>query len=110
MDVTELWRPLIPIQAIGLVLMIVLAIVLGYREKKRITKEYGSIAAAAAIEPDLQIGKETSESIKTEPAPPQSKKIMDKRYFNNCGYRYISLGSHTSRACIYDWGKFSVTN
>jgi citrate-Mg2+:H+ or citrate-Ca2+:H+ symporter, CitMHS family len=75
MDVTELWRPLIPIQAIGLVLMIVLAIVLGYREKKRITKEYGSIAAAAAIEPDLQIGKETSESIKTEPAPAQSKKL-----------------------------------
>ncbi|RFA33331.1 citrate transporter [Virgibacillus dokdonensis] len=53
MDVTELWRPLIPVQAIGLVLMIALAIVLGYREKRRITKAYGSVEAAAAMEPDV---------------------------------------------------------
>lgn len=63
MDVTELWRPLIPVQAIGLVLMIALAIVLGYREKRRITKEYGSVEAAAAMEPDVTSVDATSESI-----------------------------------------------
>lgn len=43
MDVTELWRPLIPIQAIGMVLMLVLAFLLGHREKKRIESQYGAI-------------------------------------------------------------------
>ncbi len=43
MDVTELWRPLIPIQAIGMVLMLVLAFLLGQREKKRIERQYGTI-------------------------------------------------------------------
>ncbi|WP_077706034.1 CitMHS family transporter [Virgibacillus dokdonensis] len=63
MDVTELWRPLIPVQAIGLVLMIALAIVLGYREKRRITKAYGSVEAAAAMEPDVTNVDATSETI-----------------------------------------------
>ncbi|WP_121639101.1 CitMHS family transporter [Virgibacillus sp. Bac330] len=63
MDVTELWRPLIPVQAIGLVLMIALAIVLGYREKRRITKAYGSVEAAAAMEPDVTNVDGTSETI-----------------------------------------------
>ncbi len=49
MDVTELWRPLIPIQAIGLVLMIGLAVFLGIREKRRIMNKYGSIENAIAI-------------------------------------------------------------
>lgn len=35
-DVTELWRPLIPIQLIGLLLLIGLAVLLGMREKRRI--------------------------------------------------------------------------
>ncbi|GIP62915.1 citrate transporter [Virgibacillus pantothenticus] len=63
MDVTELWRPLIPIQVIGLMLMVVLAIVLGYREKKRIMKVYGSIEAASAMEPDVPSVGGSSESI-----------------------------------------------
>ena len=42
MDVTELWRPLIPIQIIGLVLLIALAVTLGYREKRLITKRASS--------------------------------------------------------------------
>lgn len=54
MDVTELWRPLIPIQIIGMVLMIGLAILLGYVEKRRIEKRYGRLMdeedALAAIE------------------------------------------------------------
>ncbi|MTW85214.1 citrate transporter [Virgibacillus dakarensis] len=50
MDVTELWRPLIPIQAIGMLLMIGLAVFLGYMEKRRITKRYGQIELAATAE------------------------------------------------------------
>ncbi|HZW68036.1 MAG TPA: citrate:proton symporter [Pseudogracilibacillus sp.] len=42
MDVTELWRPLIPIQIIGMILMIGLAILLGIMEKRRIERTYGS--------------------------------------------------------------------
>lgn len=52
-DVTELWRPLIPIQIIGIILMIVLAVFLGMREKRRISKHYGLVSAeeaAAAVE------------------------------------------------------------
>ncbi|BAQ09377.1 magnesium citrate secondary transporter [Bacillus sp. OxB-1] len=37
-DVTELWKPLIPIQIIGLVLLVMIAVVLGYREKRLIAK------------------------------------------------------------------------
>src|SRR5699024_248473 len=46
MDVTELWRPLIPIQIIGMVLMIILATFLGIMEKRRIEKKYGSAKIA----------------------------------------------------------------
>ncbi|MFC5601713.1 CitMHS family transporter [Sporosarcina koreensis] len=38
-DVTELWRPLIQIQIIGLVLLIIIAVALGYREKRLIAKK-----------------------------------------------------------------------
>lgn len=37
-DVTELWRPLIQIQIIGLVLLVAIAVALGYREKRLIAK------------------------------------------------------------------------
>ncbi|WP_040226317.1 CitMHS family transporter [Bhargavaea cecembensis] len=50
MDVTELWRPLIPVQLIGIVIMIIIAVLLGLREQRRITKAYGSLEAAAAID------------------------------------------------------------
>lgn len=53
MDVTALWRPLIPIQVIGMVLLIGLAVFLGYMEQRRISKRYGSTEAAAAAEPEL---------------------------------------------------------
>lgn len=36
MDVTELWRPLIPVQVVGMMLMVALATILGIREKRRI--------------------------------------------------------------------------
>jgi len=46
-DVTELWYPLIPIQIIGVALMIALAVFLGFREKKRIERKVlnGEVAA-----------------------------------------------------------------
>ena len=49
-DVTELWRPLIPIQIIGLVLLIIIAITLGYREKRLIAK---SVAAGGKTEDEI---------------------------------------------------------
>lgn len=58
MDVTELWRPLIPIQIIGMVLMIILATFLGIMEKRRIEKKYGS--AKIALE-EIKEAKESSE-------------------------------------------------
>src|SRR5699024_1769203 len=45
MDVTELWRPLIPIQIIGMLLMLVLALIIGIFEKKRIERKHGTISA-----------------------------------------------------------------
>jgi len=42
-DVTELWYPLIIIQMIGVILMLALALYLGFREKKRILKQYGTL-------------------------------------------------------------------
>ena len=50
MDVTELWRPLIPVQIIGLVVMVIIAVLLGLREQRRITRQYGSLEAAAALD------------------------------------------------------------
>ncbi|WP_085992323.1 CitMHS family transporter [Oceanobacillus senegalensis] len=50
MDVTELWQPLIPIQLIGIVIMLLLAVFLGMREKRRIIKKYGSLEIAATTE------------------------------------------------------------
>ncbi|WP_252504919.1 CitMHS family transporter [Sporosarcina sp. Marseille-Q4943] len=38
-DVSELWRPLIQIQIIGIVLLIIIAVTLGYREKRLIAKK-----------------------------------------------------------------------
>lgn len=54
MDVTELWRPLIPVQIIGMVLILLLAAFLGYREKRRIEKKYGSATIALEETRDLQ--------------------------------------------------------
>src|SRR5690606_12648656 len=65
MDVTELWQPLIPIQTIGMVLMLVLAVFLGMREQRRIIKKYGSLEVAATIDMTaddaIQDGQETAE-------------------------------------------------
>lgn len=60
MDVTELWHPLIPVQIIGMLLMIGLAVLLGMREKRRIERKFGALDSAAAIE-DILNGKPEQE-------------------------------------------------
>lgn len=51
MDATELWRPLIPLQIIGLFVLIGLAVLLGIREKRRIAKlDPAAIAETAAAQ------------------------------------------------------------
>lgn len=53
-DPTELWRPLIPLQVIGLVLLVGMAVILGLREKRRIAQSTElnavSLEAAATLE------------------------------------------------------------
>ncbi len=44
-DVTELWYPLIPLQIIGIIFMLLLAVFFGIREKKRIAGQFGTLAA-----------------------------------------------------------------
>ncbi|MBY7142501.1 CitMHS family transporter [Virgibacillus sp. NKC19-3] len=62
-DVTELWYPLISIQVIGMVLMIGIAVFLGYREKRRIKEQFGNQGAAVASAAALE---ETAEATDTE--------------------------------------------
>ncbi|RWR13547.1 citrate:proton symporter [Siminovitchia fortis] len=66
MDVTELWRPLIPIQMIGLILMIVLAVFLGIREKRRIIANYGALEMAAALDASAEDDHEASQSARDQ--------------------------------------------
>ncbi|MGG4264050.1 CitMHS family transporter [Peribacillus simplex] len=70
MGVTELWKPLIPIQIFGMVLMLVLAVFLGMREKRRIVKAYGSLEAAAALEAEVE---EKDEKYALEMANPHAR-------------------------------------
>ncbi|WP_373895250.1 CitMHS family transporter [Virgibacillus sp. CBA3643] len=61
-DVTELWYPLIPVQIIGMVLMIGIAVFLGYRERRRIKEQFGNqvLDAAAALEETAEEGENSS--------------------------------------------------
>lgn len=65
-DVTELWRPLIPIQLIGLVLLIVLAVLLGMREKRRIAANLLQMQDESVVEdePDSSVDQQTDDSLK----------------------------------------------
>src|SRR5699024_10669402 len=54
LNVTELWRPLIPIQIIGMIFMLALAIFLGYREKKRIERRYGAVNIGAEEQDEMK--------------------------------------------------------
>lgn len=53
-DVTELWRPLIKIQVIGLLLLVVVAFVLGMRENRRIAKRLANGAEEDFTEDDVE--------------------------------------------------------
>src|SRR5699024_12303455 len=66
----ELWIPLIPIQMIGMLLMVGLAILLGYREKQKIERKYGDIDSTHIVtdilnnQADNQVYKETTNQSK----------------------------------------------
>ncbi|MCM3293385.1 citrate:proton symporter [Paenibacillus sp. MER 180] len=64
-DVTELWQPLIPVQLIGMVFMLGLAVLLGIREKRRIIRKYGSLEEAATLEVTAA-GADASTSVQAE--------------------------------------------
>ncbi|GKV66124.1 MULTISPECIES: CitMHS family transporter [unclassified Sporosarcina] len=53
-DVTELWRPLIKIQVIGLLLLVAVAFVLGMRENRRIAKRLANGAEEDFTEDDVE--------------------------------------------------------
>lgn len=63
MDVAELYQPLIIVQVIGLITILAVAVLLGFREKHRIAKEYGSAAldSAANSEIDVNVAQANSE-------------------------------------------------
>jgi len=60
MDPNELWQPLIPVQIVGLLLMVGLAVFLGFREKHRIEKEYGLVDGGIASESSSEANDEES--------------------------------------------------
>ncbi|WZY00592.1 citrate:proton symporter [Bacillus sp. FSL W7-1360] len=61
MDPSELWRPLIPLQVIGLLLLIGLAIFLGLREKRRIAKRFGTEQSQMSATIDLSFEEQKQE-------------------------------------------------
>lgn len=67
-DVTELWRPLIPIQLIGLVLLVGLAVLLGMREKRRIAAKslqaQDELGVEAESEAAVSLDQQTDDSLK----------------------------------------------
>lgn len=71
MDANELWQPLIPVQIVGLLLMVALAVLLGFREQRRIEKEFGLVDGAKAQE-------ETSEGNDEGPYEANSKETDSK--------------------------------
>ena len=71
MDANELWQPLIPVQIVGLLLMVGLAVLLGFREQRKIENEYGLVDGAKAQE-------ETSEGNDEGPYEANSKETDSK--------------------------------
>ncbi|WP_060203780.1 CitMHS family transporter [Sporosarcina koreensis] len=67
-DVTELWRPLIPIQIIGLVLLLLIAVALGYREKRLIAKKaaLGEAASEEEVSEDVIAGAQLAAAVAEE--------------------------------------------
>lgn len=74
-NVTELYRPLIPVQIIGMILMVALAVFLGFMEKRRITKKYGSPEAAAKADIELEDG-EAEQSVEDSSETASKKKAL----------------------------------
>ncbi|WP_332696894.1 CitMHS family transporter [Halalkalibacter lacteus] len=65
-DPTELWRPLIPLQIIAMVLLIGLAVVLGLREKRRISKLSEADQTQLEVAATLEVTEENTKYEKDE--------------------------------------------
>lgn len=63
-DVTELWHPLIKIQVIGVVLMLLLAVFMGFREKRLIAKRANEGKTLSFDLSNSILNNETDESLK----------------------------------------------
>lgn len=70
-DVTELWRPLIAIQAIGVVLLVVLAAMLGLRERRRI-RALGPLSAGLSDDAEMV----TEDALAVVPDALGSRKLL----------------------------------
>jgi len=64
LDTADLWRPLIPVQLFGIVLMLLIAVLLGLREKRRI----GGLVPAVAATVPAEAGRATSDLAGTSTA------------------------------------------
>ncbi|UOQ92366.1 CitMHS family transporter [Halobacillus shinanisalinarum] len=67
MDPTDLWRPLIPLQIVGMVLLMGMAVILAIREKKRIARfqlvaSSSEVAAATEAPPVIDGGQNNTNS------------------------------------------------
>jgi len=60
-EVTELWRPLIAIQGVGVVLLVALAVLLGRREQRRIASGAGGADAGVLVESHHSLHEPTEE-------------------------------------------------
>lgn len=73
-DVTELWRPLIKVQVIGLVLLIILAVLLALREKRLIAKRLDQ--TIALDEEEVSINKGVSDEAASKAASLRRPKLL----------------------------------
>ncbi|MFD1065037.1 CitMHS family transporter [Oceanobacillus locisalsi] len=76
MDITELWYPLIPVQIIGMVLMIGIAVFLGFREKQKIEQRYGKLEGAAAMEKVANADSTDDEKLSSNENPNARPKLL----------------------------------
>ena len=84
-DTGELWRPLIPLQAIGAVILLVLAVMVGLRERRRIAIAEAADAESAAMEKTVcatgttsTMSPLTAEPVVVPPALPAKQDGTDK--------------------------------
>jgi CitMHS family citrate-Mg2+:H+ or citrate-Ca2+:H+ symporter len=77
LDATALWHPLIPVQAIGAVLLLVLAGLLGWREQRRLARSGDTpLAAAYPTRDDTSAAMSITATAQSHTAPTQTPSIL----------------------------------